>query len=48
MMTAEIVKGNISVTMASNPLVGLAPFYIAMDKGIIEKPVEEAQLLKEQ
>ena len=34
--TSADTTENITVTMASNPFVGLAPFYVAMDKGFFK------------
>ena len=36
--TADTTE-NKTVTMASNPFVGLAPFYVAMDKGFLRTVV---------
>ena len=39
--TADTTE-NKTVTMASNPFVGLAPFYVAMDKGFFEHPPRQS------
>lgn len=36
MMKKKIISMVLVLTMASNPFVGLAPFYVAMDKGFFE------------
>ena len=36
MMKKKIIVMVFVLTMASNPFVGLAPFYVAMDKGFFE------------
>lgn len=36
MMKKKMISMVLVLTMASNPFVGLAPFYVAMDKGFFE------------
>ena len=36
MMKKKIISMVLVLTMASNPFVGLAPFYVAMDKGFFK------------
>lgn len=39
MMKKKIISMVLVLTMASNPFVGLAPFYVAMDKGFLRTVV---------